>query len=52
VIGSAPPLELLAVGGRVVVERDCLSTVDEAAVTEAARRAAADLHRAGAEVRR
>jgi 8-oxoguanine deaminase len=44
VLGSAPPLELLAVGGRVVVERDQLCTVDEAAVT-------ADLRRACEEVR-
>jgi cytosine/adenosine deaminase-related metal-dependent hydrolase len=44
VIGSAPPLELLAVGGRVVVRRDELSTVDEGAVV-------ADLVRACEEVR-
>jgi cytosine/adenosine deaminase-related metal-dependent hydrolase len=39
VLGSAPPLELLAVGGDVVVERDQLSTVDEATVTDDLRRA-------------
>jgi len=33
VFGSAPPLELLTVGGRVVVERDQLRTADEAAIT-------------------
>jgi cytosine/adenosine deaminase-related metal-dependent hydrolase len=38
VIGSAPPLELLAVGGKVVVERDVLCTVDETAVTAELRR--------------
>ncbi len=44
VIGSTPPLELLAVGGRVVVERDTLATVDEHDVT-------ADLARACERVR-
>jgi len=44
VLGAAPPLELLAVGGRVVVSRDELSTVDEAEVT-------ADLRRACEEIR-
>ncbi|HLT12388.1 MAG TPA: 8-oxoguanine deaminase [Micromonosporaceae bacterium] len=44
VLGSAPPLELLTVGGEVVVERDELRTVDEAKV-------AADLRQACAEVR-
>jgi cytosine/adenosine deaminase-related metal-dependent hydrolase len=44
VLGSAPPLELLAVGGRVVVQHDTLSTVDEQAVT-------ADLRRACEQVR-
>jgi cytosine/adenosine deaminase-related metal-dependent hydrolase len=39
VLGSAPPLELLAVGGRIVVSRDELSTVDESAVTAELRRA-------------
>jgi cytosine/adenosine deaminase-related metal-dependent hydrolase len=39
VLGSAPPLELLAVAGRAVVERDCLSTVDEREVTADLRRA-------------
>lgn len=43
VLGAAPPLELLAVGGRVVVERDRLSTVDEAAVAEELRRACAEV---------
>jgi cytosine/adenosine deaminase-related metal-dependent hydrolase len=45
VLGSAPPLELLTVGGRVIVERDELRTADEAAL-------AADLARASKEVRR
>jgi cytosine/adenosine deaminase-related metal-dependent hydrolase len=44
VFGSAPPLELLTVGGRVVVERDELRTADEATL-------AADLRRASATVR-
>ncbi len=44
VIGSAPPLELLAVGGTVVVERDVLVTADEASI-------AGDLRRACEEVR-
>jgi cytosine/adenosine deaminase-related metal-dependent hydrolase len=44
VLGSGPPLELLAVGGQVVVSRDTLSTVDEDQVT-------ADLHRACERVR-
>ena len=39
VLGSAPSLELLAVGGRVVVERDVSSTVDEAEVVADLRRA-------------
>jgi cytosine/adenosine deaminase-related metal-dependent hydrolase len=39
VIGSAPPLELLTVGGRVVVERDTLLTADEASMTAELRRA-------------
>jgi cytosine/adenosine deaminase-related metal-dependent hydrolase len=39
VLGSPPPLELLLVNGRVVVERDQVATVDEQAVAEAARRA-------------
>jgi 8-oxoguanine deaminase len=33
VLGSPPPLELLLVNGRTVVERDRLITVDEASVT-------------------
>jgi cytosine/adenosine deaminase-related metal-dependent hydrolase len=44
VIASAPPLELLTVGGRAVVERDVLTTVDEDSIT-------ADLRRACEEVR-
>jgi cytosine/adenosine deaminase-related metal-dependent hydrolase len=44
VIGSAPPLELLAVGGRVVVERDELRTADESTI-------ARDLERVCTEVR-
>jgi cytosine/adenosine deaminase-related metal-dependent hydrolase len=44
VIGSAPPLELLTVGGAVVVERDRLVTADEEKLT-------ADLRRACEEVR-
>jgi cytosine/adenosine deaminase-related metal-dependent hydrolase len=39
VLGWAPPLELLAVGGQVVVTSDRLSTVDECAVTAELRRA-------------
>jgi cytosine/adenosine deaminase-related metal-dependent hydrolase len=44
VIGSAPPLELLTVGGRVVVQGDILSTVDSDWVT-------AELRRVSEEVR-
>lgn len=44
VFGSAPPLRLLTVSGRVVVEDDRLSTVDEAAVAD-------ELRRAGEQVR-
>jgi cytosine/adenosine deaminase-related metal-dependent hydrolase len=44
VFGSAPPLELLTVGGRVVVEQDRLQTADEAKLT-------ADLRQACEEVR-
>ena len=36
VLGSPPPLELLLVGGRPVVERDRLVTVDEASVARGA----------------
>jgi cytosine/adenosine deaminase-related metal-dependent hydrolase len=43
VLGAPPPLELLLVGGRTVVERDRVVTVDERQVTEAARRASEDL---------
>jgi cytosine/adenosine deaminase-related metal-dependent hydrolase len=32
VLGSGPPLELLAVGGSIIVERDELCTVDETAI--------------------
>jgi cytosine/adenosine deaminase-related metal-dependent hydrolase len=46
VLGSAPPLELLTVGGNVIVERDRLSTVDEADVTADLARASAALRRA------
>jgi cytosine/adenosine deaminase-related metal-dependent hydrolase len=43
VLGARPPLELLLVNGRPVVERDELTTVDERAATAAATRAAAAL---------
>jgi len=43
VLGSPPPLELLLVGGRTVVERDHVVTVDEQQVADAARRASASL---------
>ena len=43
VLGSPPPLELLLVGGRTVVERDRVVTVDEQQVADAARRASASL---------
>ena len=43
VLGSPPPLELLLVGGRAVVERDRVVTVDEQQVADAARRASASL---------
>jgi len=39
VLGPRPPLELLLVGGRPVVERDRVVTVDEQRVAESARRA-------------
>jgi cytosine/adenosine deaminase-related metal-dependent hydrolase len=39
VLGPPPPLELLLVNGRTVVERDRVVTVDEPRVAEAARRA-------------
>jgi len=49
VLGSQPPLELLLVNGRPVVERDALVTVDEQETAEAAARASAKLAaRAGA----
>jgi cytosine/adenosine deaminase-related metal-dependent hydrolase len=43
VLGAPPPLELLLVGGRTVVERDRLATVDEQQVVGAARRASESL---------
>jgi cytosine/adenosine deaminase-related metal-dependent hydrolase len=43
VLGSPPPLELLLVNGRPVVERDHVVTVDEEAAARAAARAAAAL---------
>ena len=43
VLGPPPPLELLLVGGRPVVERDHVVTVDEHQAAEAARRAGASL---------
>ena len=39
VLGTAPPLELLLVGGRTVVERDHVVTVDEHELTQSAVRA-------------
>ena len=41
VLGSPPPLELLLVGGRPVVERDGLVTVDEDAAGRATSETAA-----------
>ena len=43
VLGSPPPLELLLVGGRTIVEHDHLVTVDEQQVADAARRASTSL---------
>jgi cytosine/adenosine deaminase-related metal-dependent hydrolase len=43
VLGPRPPLELLLVGGRTVVERDRVITVDEARAEQAARDASASL---------
>jgi cytosine/adenosine deaminase-related metal-dependent hydrolase len=43
VLGAPPPLELLLVGGRAVVERDRVVTIDERQVADAARRASASL---------
>jgi cytosine/adenosine deaminase-related metal-dependent hydrolase len=43
VLGPPPPLELLLVGGRTVVERDVVVTVDEGQVAEAARLASESL---------
>ena len=43
VLGARPPLELLVVNGRPVIERDQLVTVDERAATAAATRSAATL---------
>jgi len=45
VLGPPPPLELLLVNGRVIVERDRVVTVDERQVTGAARQAAESLAR-------
>ena len=39
VLGAAPPLELLMVGGRTVVEQDHVVTVDEHELTQSAVRA-------------
>ena len=39
VLGAAPPLELLMVGGRIVVEQDHAVTVDEHQLTQSAVRA-------------
>jgi cytosine/adenosine deaminase-related metal-dependent hydrolase len=43
VLGAAPPLELLLVGGKTVVERDRLVTADEQEIADAARRASMSL---------
>jgi cytosine/adenosine deaminase-related metal-dependent hydrolase len=43
VLGPPPPLELLLVGGRTVVERDRVVTVDEWQVADAARQASESL---------
>jgi cytosine/adenosine deaminase-related metal-dependent hydrolase len=43
VLGPPPPLELLLVGGRTVVERDRVVTVDEWQVADSARRASESL---------
>jgi cytosine/adenosine deaminase-related metal-dependent hydrolase len=43
VLGSRPPLELLLVGGRAIIERDSVVTVDERQAAAAARRAAESL---------
>jgi cytosine/adenosine deaminase-related metal-dependent hydrolase len=43
VLGPPPPLELLLVNGRTVVERDRVVTVDEQQVADAARRASTAL---------
>jgi len=43
VLGPPPPLELLLVGGRTVVERDHVVTVDEWQVADSARRASESL---------
>jgi cytosine/adenosine deaminase-related metal-dependent hydrolase len=44
VLGPPPPLELLLVGGRTVVERDRVVTVDEWQVADAARQASESLN--------
>jgi cytosine/adenosine deaminase-related metal-dependent hydrolase len=43
VLGPPPPLELLLVGGKTVVERDRVVTVDEKQIADAARRASQSL---------
>jgi cytosine/adenosine deaminase-related metal-dependent hydrolase len=45
VLGSAPPLELLTVSGRIVVERDELRTADEAGLAAELAKASATLRR-------
>jgi len=45
VFGSAPPLRLLAVGGRIIVEDDELRTADEDALARDLVRASQDLAR-------
>lgn len=45
VLGARPPLELLLVNGKTIIERDQLVTVDESRVAEDARRASSSLAR-------
>ncbi len=45
VLGPQPPLELLLVNGRAIVERDRVVTVDEQQAADAARRAGESLMR-------
>jgi cytosine/adenosine deaminase-related metal-dependent hydrolase len=47
VLGGRPPLELLIVNGRIVVERDQVLTADETVAARAAARAARALHERG-----